>query len=134
MHDELNPPEETPEEATHRAAREAREKLEEIEASFKGRMQKLEDRAKESRNKREAEKREKLKELKQSGEDARGLGIGMQIAYTILGLPLVGFVVGMLIDRSTHSTVWQNALGLGGTFLGVGAALVLLNRENKRNP
>lgn len=37
----------------------------------------------------------------QSPADYRNLGRGMQLAYALIGLPIVGFGVGYLVDRST---------------------------------
>jgi len=62
-------------------------------------------------------------------EQGRNLGVGLSIAYAILGAPLVGFGIGFLIDQVTKGVFWRGALGLLGCCLGVGYAMVVANRS-----
>lgn len=66
-----------------------------------------------------------------SPEQGRNLGVGLTIAYAILGAPLVGFGIGLLIDQATKGVFWRGALGLLGCCLGVGYAMVVANRSAK---
>ena len=62
----------------------------------------------------------------------RQLGIGLSIAYAILGLPLVGAGIGWLIDRATGvQGVWVGPLVLVGAAAGVAMAVVLLGKSNR---
>jgi len=68
--------------------------------------------------------------LKQDAESYRGLGVGLTIAYTILGFPMLGIGIGWLIDRNNPG---GSAMGIGaivGSFVGVGAAVWMLNRQS----
>lgn len=64
-----------------------------------------------------------------SPEQGRNLGVGLTIAYAILGAPLVGFGIGFLIDQATKGVFWRGALGLLGCCLGVGYAVIVANRS-----
>lgn len=98
---------------------------------FEGRLSQLETKAKTAKGRNEevgtliSERR-----LKQA-EDYRGLGVGLGIAYMIVGLPLLGAGVGWFIDRSSGTT---QAMGFGaliGAAVGMGMALMMLNRQNR---
>lgn len=64
-----------------------------------------------------------------SPEQGRNLGVGLSIAYAILGAPLVFFGLGFLIDQATHGVFWRGALGLLGCCLGVAYAMIVANRS-----
>lgn len=66
---------------------------------------------------------------------ARGAGIGLTVAYAIIGVPVFGYGVGWLIDQSRGTPDrFASILGLLGCFAGVGFAFFVLNKENQRNP
>jgi F0F1-type ATP synthase assembly protein I len=65
-------------------------------------------------------------------ETARGLGVGLTIAYAILGMPLVMFGLGWLIDQAFKTTLWQSLLGLIGFFMGCGYAVYAAQANAKR--
>ncbi|MBS1724228.1 MAG: AtpZ/AtpI family protein [Armatimonadetes bacterium] len=62
-------------------------------------------------------------------ESGRSLGLGLQIAYAILGVPLVGFGVGWLIDQAVGGTLWRGML----TILGAAIAVWYAVRSTGRN-
>ena len=62
----------------------------------------------------------------------KGLGVGLAIAYTLLGLPMVGLGVGYLLDRALGATLWKGVGTLVGAVAGIAFAVVVLNRENSR--
>ncbi len=67
----------------------------------------------------------------QKDRDAyRGVGVGLTVAYTIIGVPLLGAAVGFLIDQSRGTSQWTGICTVAGAFLGVGFALFTLNRTN----
>ncbi len=49
----------------------------------------------------------------------RGLGIGMTVAMSIIGLPMAGFFIGLFIEMQGGSPEWKSWLGLGGAVLGI---------------
>ena len=108
----------------------AREKLEAIEDNFEGRLKDLEERSSEAKDRFEKRKKIEDQRIRSEGEAARGAGVGLSVAYTIIGLPLFGFGVGYAIDRFAMGggTKWQSILGLVGAFVGVGMAVWMLQR------
>ena len=62
------------------------------------------------------------------GRAARGLGIGLAMAYTVLGLPLFGLVVGYLLNRVVPGP-WIPIGVVVGFIAGVVFAVFLSNRE-----
>lgn len=80
---------------------------------------------------REEQARDKARRQKGERDSSRGLGVGLTIAYMIIGLPLLGAGIGWLVDGRTGGTTW---IGIGtviGGVLGVFAAISIMNRENK---
>jgi F0F1-type ATP synthase assembly protein I len=63
-------------------------------------------------------------------EDALGLGKGLQIAYAIIGFPVLGFVIGLLLDHSLGTNYWKGLAGFTGMVLAVVAALILIKQAN----
>lgn len=59
----------------------------------------------------------------------RGLGIGLTAAYALVGMMILGFVVGWLIDGRTTGAATAFG-GLLGTVLGIGFVLWLINRDS----
>lgn len=106
-------------------------KGEQIDAEFEERMRKLEERVQESKTVREALQRETKRQLQSERESARGLGIGLSIAYTIIGLPLFGYGVGYLIDQSTGGQAAKGIAMMIGAIAGIAMAFVMLNRQEK---
>ena len=80
---------------------------------------------------REEQARDKERRQRGERDSSRGLGVGLTIAYMIIGLPLLGAGIGWLIDGRAGGTMW---IGIGtviGGVLGVFAAISIMNRENK---
>lgn len=79
---------------------------------------------------REEQERDKARRQKGERDSSRGLGVGLTIAYMIIGLPLLGAGIGWLVDGRTGGTTW---IGIGtviGGVLGVLAAISIMNRAN----
>jgi F0F1-type ATP synthase assembly protein I len=70
--------------------------------------------------------------LKQSAESYRGLGVGLTVAYTIIGFPLLGMGIGWLVDRNDPARMSIGIGALIGSVVGVGAAIWMLNRHQSR--
>ena len=69
-----------------------------------------------------------------SAGDSRGLGIGMTVAYVIVGVPLAGALVGWLIDKATKASIYTGFGTLLGAVIGIGMTIAIINRENSRKP
>jgi F0F1-type ATP synthase assembly protein I len=63
----------------------------------------------------------------------RGLGVGLTIAYTIIGLPLVGLAIGWALDTAATGGNLFRALGcVAGMTLGVFMAIRMMNANESR--
>jgi F0F1-type ATP synthase assembly protein I len=65
------------------------------------------------------------------GKAAKGLGVGLAIAYALIGLPLVGAGVGYLLSRALGGP-WVAIGAVGGFVGGIGFALFVNGRESSR--
>lgn len=104
----------------------------EVQGDFDSRMEELEARAQAVKREREAKEAQAARATKSDRDAAKGLGVGMSIAYTIIGLPLFGALVGWMIDNNTGGT---QAKGIGvmiGVVAGMGMAFVILNRHQDK--
>lgn len=59
----------------------------------------------------------------------RGLGVGITAGYALVGCMLFGWFIGWLLDRRSGGNVYQAFLALGGSVVGVGFAIWMINRE-----
>lgn len=59
-----------------------------------------------------------------------GLATGFAVAYTIVGGPLAGLIVGAGLDAATGANAWKAFLTILGAMVGVVMAVRLLNRMN----
>lgn len=105
--------------------------LEEAEAEFQKRLKEIESRASVAKAERDAKLQEKARQVKSDRDVNRGLGVGMSVAYTILGVPMFGIGVGYLVDRSLGTDFWKGVGALVGATVGVAMALYILNRSQK---
>lgn len=103
----------------------------EVEDQFDQRMKELEARASKVKAARDNQKAQEVRRERQDRDAARGLGFGLSIAYTIIGLPIFGFGIGWLIDRSTKTDHWKGLFMLAGAVIGIAMAFVMMNRQNK---
>lgn len=61
-----------------------------------------------------------------------GLGVGLSIAYSIIGFPLLGYGAGYLLQRWTGSAIWPSTLAMSGMVLGVVVAVFMLSRTQNK--
>lgn len=108
----------------------AKEKAAKIDEEFEGKLRNLEARADKAKSLRQNQTREVNRKLASDREAARGLGIGISIAYTIIGLPLFGAGVGWLVDSRLGVDFWKGIGVLIGAILGIGMAFYMINRRN----
>jgi F0F1-type ATP synthase assembly protein I len=113
------------------AIRKAREKGDAIDAEFESKLADIERRADEALARRRQAQSEQRGVHRESRESARGLGLGFSIGYAILGLPLLGYGIGWLIDRQLGTKTIGGFGMLIGATLGVVFAIVQLNRQQR---
>lgn len=111
-------------------ADEARRQMDEVAREFEERLSRLESRSQVARRRHE-QRKERLAEARaRDKESYRGLGLGMTIAYAIIGAPLAGFFVGWGLDALMGGgTLARAFLTLAGAVAGVTFAVVVLNRH-----
>jgi F0F1-type ATP synthase assembly protein I len=99
--------------------------------AFDSRLREIKERSQAYSSRRESTAAEESKRLQSARSDARGLSQGLQIAYTIIGLPLIGFGIGVLLDHEFGTQFWKGFAGLAGCALAVLIAMFLINRANQ---
>lgn len=97
--------------------------------SFDEKLADLERRAIEAKARREEAESRKSKALKKDAESHRGLGVGLTVAYTIIGMPLLGIGIGWLIDVNQGTQAYRGLGALIGSVLGVIGAVIVLQRH-----
>lgn len=137
-------PEPTPESEDERLARllgeldesnratfdEARRQVSEADDEFEERLAKLEKKASDAKQVREAKEKETDRRLASERESARGAGVGLQVAYMIMGVPLLFAGIGWLIDRWQGTGVFVGVGTLVGAVLGIVMTIYTLNKTN----
>ena len=103
----------------------------ELDEEFDARFEALHAKVDASRQQRERIKIAAERAQDSDAKAAKGLGIGLTIAYTILGMPLIGYGLGWLLDRELNTLIWKGFGVLLGAVVGVWYALVMLARTNK---
>lgn len=86
----------------------------------------LRTRANESKRRLEVATKRDEKTLRSEQEAARGLGFGLQVAYTIIGMPLLGALIGYGIDVALKTTVWKGNVSVLFMAIGVGWSIYIL--------
>lgn len=124
-------------EAEHlgKAASESVEKFAEdsqIDAAFEERLKAVETKAVEHKRKRETVKAQESKRSALDAASTKGLGVGMTVAYAILGMPLVGAGVGWLIDQRLGISMWQGILMLVGAVAGIAFTVFSLQKTETK--
>jgi F0F1-type ATP synthase assembly protein I len=113
-------------------AEQAKEKVERIDDDFELRLRQLEDRAAKHRVIREGKKQEETRKRVNDAESAKGLGVGLSLAYTIIGTPIIGIAIGWLIDLQTGTQNYRSIGAIAGMILGIFAAIVIFNKSNRQ--
>ncbi len=60
------------------------------------------------------------------------MGMGLSLAYTIIGSPIVGFGAGLLINKATGTQGWQIWMTLIGFMIGMGYVVMVQKRHGDR--
>ena len=108
----------------------AREEAAKIDEEFGERLKALEEKAKTVKEVRDNQNREKTRKLESDRETAKGLGLGLSIAYTIIGLPILGAVIGWFLDSRMGGQTFTSLGVLIGSVLGIVAAVFMISRAN----
>ena len=95
---------------------------------FEEHLTRLESRAGQARVVHNKAKNAETGRVDRDRRASRGLGIGMAMAYTMIGLPLLGIVLGFLLNKVVPGP-WIAVGVVVGFCAGVGFALFLGNRE-----
>lgn len=105
-----------------------------LDPDLDAKLRAIEEKAKEARSRKSTglTSEERQREIKSDREAARGLGVGLSVAYTIIGVPMVGLAIGWFLDKQTDSNVFKAAFVVGGATLGIIMTVVILNREQNK--
>lgn len=68
--------------------------------------------------------------MKQAPNDYKSLGVGMTIAYSLVGSMAVGFGLGWVIDHFAKTTIFAALGGMVGALFGIYVTFVLTQRAN----
>ncbi|MFN7402723.1 MAG: hypothetical protein ACK5UR_01075 [Armatimonadota bacterium] len=122
----------SPEDAVKEAADLARRRLESADAEMETRIKELEASARQARERHETNQTPQQASVTVADpEIARGAGLGLVIAYAVIGLPLIGFLIGYFIDGRLNGP-FGGILGLVGALLGVAFAIYRVQTQAKR--
>lgn len=110
----------------------AREESAALDDEFHRRLDDLGARASQSREKRQRQVREEERSRTFDRDTARGTGVGLQVAYMIIGFPMAGLGLGWYLDDRFDANAWKPILVMGGATLGILMALVTLNRLERK--
>lgn len=104
--------------------------LHDTDADFDKRLRDLQQRAHRTNAIQQNKKQQARKSDASAKEGAGGLALGMTIAYTIIGLPLLGALAGFIINLTTRHSEWTGICVLVGAVTGIVLTVVMLNRAN----
>jgi F0F1-type ATP synthase assembly protein I len=104
----------------------------EVEVELDERLKKLETSAKAARANEHLRIGDQAQQRKADRSAALGLGIGMSIAYAIIGMPILGFFVGMLLENSSLLANGKMIGALVGIVLGFGFMIIQLRKYSDR--
>lgn len=102
----------------------------EFDRHFDSRLSELQTKAQTVKSIRDSQQRDAERIQQRDNESGRGLGIGLTVAYMILGLPMFGAGVGWLIDRQVGGKFWIGVCTLMGAVLGLTLAIMTINKAD----
>lgn len=101
---------------------------------FDDRLKDLEARADAAKNRRADKARTEKRRMESDAESNRGLGIGLTVAYAIIGVPLFGIGLGYLADNAAGTNIYRGVGALLGSIVGIAGAVIILNRQQNQKP
>lgn len=114
-----------------RAAQEAKESGQAHDDEIEARLADLEKRASAAKRRKDAIEEEERRRRDKDASSSQGIGVGMSIAYTILGTPMLGLLIGWVLDRRLGTTYWTGVCVTLGATAGVLVAIHMMNRANR---
>ncbi len=93
-------------------------------------MDEIADRARSLRKANEQKEEVKTETRKVQAEDSKGLGLGFSVAYTLIGVPILGVGAGWLLDRALKSTVFMGVGAIVGMVIGIVLVILMVNKAN----
>lgn len=118
--------------AVEAAAAKARADLEAENASLNDKLQEFDAKMAGIRKKQAQAEEQRQKDSMVAPDTGKSLGMGLTIAYTIIGMPLAGYIIGLLIDNRVGGDHWRTWLAAGGCLFGLGGAVLLLQRNSSK--
>ncbi|MFM9874049.1 MAG: hypothetical protein ACKVQS_11370 [Fimbriimonadaceae bacterium] len=114
----------------------ARHSLDKIDKDFNSKIDDLSTRVKSARKKADQFKPEANNTSGMTPTDARGMGVGLTVAYAIIGTPLFLYFVGFMIDKAVGTNPdaplkWATGLLMVGAVIGVWFAIMTTQKLNK---
>lgn len=110
----------------------ARKEAAALDDEFHRRLADLGEKAAKTKETRDRQRREAERIQTFDRETARGTGVGLQIAYMIIGFPMAGLALGWYLDNRLDANAWKPILVMGGAAAGIVLALVTLNRLERK--
>lgn len=105
---------------------------EDFEAKMGEKLADIESRSRIAQRRVEKDQTERSGIVSTDQESYRSLGIGLTIAYALIGMPVLCFGIGYGVDYLTGGN-WGKALGtLLGAVAGLWYAIMILNRTSQR--
>ena len=71
------------------------------------------------------------RQIEKDSGSYRGLGVGLTLAYAMVGPLIVGWGIGWMVDRDSGKNTWQTWGTVIGMFLGFIAVVFLLSKTNQ---
>ncbi len=119
---------------TSAAVRRAEEEADDLHNHMEDRLAAIEKRAKSAKEsfvKSGVKAEHRVGSMGAEPGGQRGLGIGMAVAMSILGLPVAGFFIGLMIEMNGGSDQFKVWFGLGGAVIGMAHGAWLAQKMNK---
>lgn len=95
------------------------------------RLDKLDTRVKAVQLARQGKKEAEQKRAIAESDSARGLGIGLTVAYAIVGVPMLGALIGWLLDSREGTTTYTGPSVAIGAAVGMALGLFLISRASR---
>lgn len=132
--DRLETPEEDPFDAGVRQMEEQAENLKaelptELDEEFDERMRRLEQKVSTRRAIRDNVQKQEARKAELDRDATRGLGIGLNVAYALIGLPLVGAGLGWFLDKQLGTSFWTGICVVGGLIAAIAYTVLLMNQD-----
>ncbi len=101
----------------------------ELDDEFHERMRLLKEKAAGIKSVRDNALKEQARKNKSEQESARGLGIGLHVAYALIGLPLMGAAVGWFLDGRLGVDIWKGIGVVAGLVIAIAYTVMMMNRN-----